>query len=589
MLHNFVFGHVSEALPRLLNVLETANEVGSRAGRTRELCHVGITLTEPWRREVILDHRKPSIAAQIAETMWVLAGRDDIEWLGHYLPRAKDFSDDGATWRAGYGKRLRNWPRRDGSGDVIDQFRFVLETLKQSPGSRQAVMSIWDPVIDTNPGKDIPCNDWLSFSSRLGKLDLHVGVRSNDIIWGWSGINTFEWSSMLEIAAGLLGLEVGSLHFSTTSFHIYDHHWNKARAIVESANPLRAADSPRFDPSYFDRDFDSFDRLCAVWFETEQFIRQGGDARLAQAAVDAFPEPMLKSWLRVLQWWWSKGDASYLEPLEGTALQQATYYSVQPKRKDPAMRILEGIRRSVEPTGDLQHQALRRQAVDRSTYLISRNETQKVKDALKTVDAVRVVEIPDHRLSEFLRELNRLETSDFVQFAIKTHIEKDAAYGDSWKRRGEMLGIMANIARKVDRLGQGETSDETSADTAMDLMVYLAKYRTWLNDNIRLYQGKPAPLSGTTSDTPDAANALLVLTEKGVSFEPLAQPGIVELEEQLRKGFDQLEQDVMANRADRYKLVEGMLADAYRLARTLWESENPVTTVDDEYRGADVD
>lgn len=592
MLHNFVFGHVSEALPRLLNVLETANEVGSRAGRTRELCHVGITLTEPWRREVILDHRKPSIAAQIAETMWVLAGRDDIGWLGHYLPRAKDFSDDGATWRAGYGKRLRNWPRRDGSGDVIDQFRFVLETLKQSPGSRQAVMSIWDPVIDTNPGKDIPCNDWLSFSSRLGKLDLHVGVRSNDIIWGWSGINTFEWSSMLEIAAGLLGLEVGSLHFSTTSFHIYDHHWNKARSITESATPLRAADSPRFDPSYFDRDFDSFDRLCAVWFETEQLIRQGGDARLAQAAVDAFPEPMLKSWLRVLQWWWSKGDASYLEPLEGTALQQATYYSVQPKRKDPAMRILEGIRRSVEPTGDLQHQALRRQAVDRSTYLISRNETQKVKDALKTVDAVRVVEIPDHRLSEFLRELNRLESpvntepfppSDFIQFAIKTHNEKHAAYGDSWKRRGEMLGIMANIARKVDRLGQGETSDETSADTAMDLMVYLAKYRVWLADGgyaPGVAGGSPWP----KSDSPDAANTLLLEVERSEEFEPITLPhAFKNYEEALREDFDELEKLVVNDSHNRHFKVEEMLADAYRLARTLWEQES------NEYRGADVD
>lgn len=41
--------------------------------------------------------------------------------------------------------------------------------------------------------------------------------------------------------------------------------------------------------------------------------------------------------------------------------------------------------------------------------------------------------------------------------------------------------ILANIARKVDRIESGkDTPDETQADTAQDLMVYLAKYRSWL-------------------------------------------------------------------------------------------------------------
>lgn len=65
------------------------------------------------------------------------------------------------------------------------------------------------------------------------------------------------------------------------------------------------------------------------------------------------------------------------------------------------------------------------------------------------------------------------------------HRQKDRAYGDAWRRRGEVLGIFANVARKVDRLAlamrEKEPSPvETIADTAADLAIYTAKYLTWL-------------------------------------------------------------------------------------------------------------
>ena len=103
------FPNLNEALPRLAQRLLAAPVVGSRNGGTREIMNIEITLDRPLEREVLHQERKASLPAQIAETMWVLAGRNDIEWLSHYLPRAKDFSDDGTTWRAGYGRRLRHF------------------------------------------------------------------------------------------------------------------------------------------------------------------------------------------------------------------------------------------------------------------------------------------------------------------------------------------------------------------------------------------------------------------------------------------------------------------------------------------------
>jgi len=410
MKHNYKFTNVNEALPRLMHaLLEEGDEFGSRAGRTLELMHVGITLEKPWQREIVLPDRKASIAAQVVETMWVLSGRNDVAGLVHYLPRATDFSDDGVEWRAGYGPRLREYQ------GVVDQLDYVVGTLADSPGSRQAVATLWEPNVDTIPGKDIACNNWLSFSSRLGYLDLHVGIRSNDAVWGWSGINTFEWSALQEVVAGLLGLLVGGLHFSVTSFHLYDRHWEKARRIAESENNFRRIqDSPRFDAEKC-WSVGVFDDLTDEWFYAERMIRHGNP--LAGKFVDAFPEPMLRSWLRVLQWYWS-GDEGFLTPLAGTRLYEACLVSVK-------------------PAGEPQDEQLE-------------------------------------------MEVNTQSPPPLLPYINQLHAEKHAAYGDSWRRRGEP-GILSNIARKVDRLDMGaDTSDESHLDTAIDLVVYLAKYLLWL-------------------------------------------------------------------------------------------------------------
>lgn len=475
MNHNFNFDNVNDALPALMqSLLIKGDEFGSRAGRTLELTHVGITLAQPWQREIVLPDRKANIAAQIVETMWVLSGRNDVAGLSHYLPRAADFSDDGKEWRAGYGPRLRNY-------HGVDQLAYLVDTMRTNPGSRQAVATIWDPTVDTTPGKDIACNNWLSLSSRQGNLDLMVGIRSNDAMWGWSGINAFEWSALLELVAGLAGLSVGSLHFAVTSFHLYDQHWDKAQRLAKIDGNFRYSDSPRFSRAGC-KDLEQFDILASEWFRIERLIRTGQDTF---NLVDTFPEPMLRSWLRVLQWYWS-GDQEYLSTLRNT-------------------RLYEACKVSIKPPGEPQ--------------------TEDVNTQLK---------------------MDMASLPDFFAHVNKLHAEKHAAYGDSWKRRGEYM-ILANIARKVDRLeGGSATADETQTDTAIDLMVYLAKYRCWLE-----------------TGTGDPVEVVEVFRNVPVSV-PVPTDEIV-------KHFEKLEAEV--NTADRERLaarVDEMLCLAMGLAYDRW-------------------
>lgn len=421
---------VSTALPDLMGHILRQPMSDSRGGLVKEALHQTIVLTEPWRREVLTPGRHASLPAQIAETMWLLAGRDDVEWLATYLPRAPEFSDDGKVWRGAYGKRLRSWRTR--TAGPFDQLAWVIELLRKDPLTRRAVMAIYDPDVDTQDGKDIPCNDFLQFQAREGKLHAHIFIRSNDLMWGWSGINAFEWSVVQEIVASMTGNQMGELRFSISNLHLYDRHWDRAERIA--AVPERGpgwGSSPTFWGGK-NVPMDEFDDLIKKWFLVENRIRLGD-----YASIDTFLEPMLQNWLRVLAWWWS-GDDSHLEPLRDTPLRTAALLSL--RQADPVMQA---------------------PAEAANTAAIA---------ALREATAPMARDI----------DWSTVNGDPFTEFVVNLHREKSAVYGDSWKRRGES-GILANIARKIDRLGVAGAGD-TSADTVIDLLVYLVLYWLWLGD-----------------------------------------------------------------------------------------------------------
>lgn len=78
-----------------------------------------------------------------------------------------------------------------------------------------------------------------------------------------------------------------------------------------------------------------------------------------------------------------------------------------------------------------------------------------------------------------------LTPDEIVSALTALHEFKDRKYKDAWRKRGELIGIFANVARKYDRLAVAREEDdpdeaEPRADTAADLCVYSVKYVTWL-------------------------------------------------------------------------------------------------------------
>ena len=160
---------------------------------------VTLTLDYPEQNLVLQPGRRINPWVSLAEFPWMIAGRGDVAWLAWYLPRALAFSDDALKWRAAYGPRLRKY--EDANGLKTDQLAYIVNELRIPGGSRRAAATIWVPGVDyVAHSRDYPCTNWLSFQHRPGAmaLDLTVAMRSNDLWWGWSGVNVVNWPPTLE-------------------------------------------------------------------------------------------------------------------------------------------------------------------------------------------------------------------------------------------------------------------------------------------------------------------------------------------------------------------------------------------------------
>lgn len=281
------------ALIDVLNkIAKDGSIISTRGFEQKEILSNLEIIEKPIERTILLHHRGNNIFALIAETIWVLAGHNDMEYLSRYLPRATDFSDDGKIWRAAYGPRLRNWKG-------IDQFKGVVDRLHEDPNTKRAVMSIFDPEIDYVNSLDIPCNNWLHFMSRNNHLNLDVAVRANDAIWGFGGINTFEWSVLLQCMAYWTNNKVGSMNWFTGTIHVYERHYKKINDILNQNHDKTLYDFG-ISTLKFNTELKQFDSLLENIFAIENKMRLGDSSNFLWNDINKISDPLFKSFTQML-------------------------------------------------------------------------------------------------------------------------------------------------------------------------------------------------------------------------------------------------------------------------------------------------
>jgi hypothetical protein len=137
----------------------------------------------------------------------------------------------------------------------------------------------------------------------------------------------------------------------------------------------------------------------------------------------------------------------------------------------------------------------------------------------------------------------------------QVHARKDAAYRDAWRKRGELLGIFPNIARKYDRLTVAMAEEEPATveplgGTVGDLCVYAAKYLTWLAEihpnSVSATAHGPDPETLRADRGAEAVDA--VFAQLAEAEEALSEPypkAVADAWERIEDSFGPLEAGLM--------------------------------------------
>ncbi len=191
----------------------------SRLGAMREILHANLYIENPRERWVV--SRIPAInpAFAIAEIFWILTGSNDAEFINFWNPSLPKYAGHGDTYHGAYGFRIINQ-------FGINQLERAYYALKNNPDSRQVVIQIWDAKTDLPDelgmpaSADVPCNLFSMLKIRDGKLEWSQIMRSNDLYRG-TPYNIVQFTTLQEILAGWLGVDVGGYYQISDSLHVY--------------------------------------------------------------------------------------------------------------------------------------------------------------------------------------------------------------------------------------------------------------------------------------------------------------------------------------------------------------------------------
>ena len=219
----------------------------SRAGTVLVMPGAVTTVLDHPRQRVLFDPvRDANPIFHLHESLWMLAGRKDATWLDQFVSDFSErFAEEGGNQHGAYGWRWRNHfiNMHDFAGVDMDQLDVVVDMLARDPGTRQAVIQMWDAEYDLDQPhlKDKPCNTHIYLRLRitprtaeaspsglmvqadLRELDMAVCCRSNDIIWGAYGANIVHFSILQEYLAARLGVHMGRLTQFSFNWHMYDN------------------------------------------------------------------------------------------------------------------------------------------------------------------------------------------------------------------------------------------------------------------------------------------------------------------------------------------------------------------------------
>jgi thymidylate synthase len=153
--------------------------------------------------------------------LWFLKGETNIAYLKENNVSIWDeWANENGDLGPVYGKQWRTWEGPD--GQVIDQIKEVIHTLKTNPDSRRIIVSAWN-VADLPKMALMPCHAFFQFYVADGKLSCQLYQRSADVFLGVP-FNIASYALLTMMVAQVCDLGLGDFVWTGGDTHLYSNH-----------------------------------------------------------------------------------------------------------------------------------------------------------------------------------------------------------------------------------------------------------------------------------------------------------------------------------------------------------------------------
>ena len=177
----------------------------------------------------ILTSKKVAFKSAILEILWIYQRQsNDVRWLQERNIHIWD------EWEIGENGDYqgKHWDPKEFAhtigtayGWIVNKYKLtqnLIETLKENPGNRRMVMSLWQN--EWLPTAALPSCVWNSQWNLIdGKLNVLVTSRSSDVPLGLP-FNIVQYATLCYMIAHCIGAKPGQFTFITNDAHIYENH-----------------------------------------------------------------------------------------------------------------------------------------------------------------------------------------------------------------------------------------------------------------------------------------------------------------------------------------------------------------------------
>jgi thymidylate synthase len=207
---------------RLVNdIIEQGIELNGRNGKMRSLINTSLTASP--NKLPIITGKKVFYNKAIAEFIWMLEGKSDIEFLhAHNIHWWDTYAVNGQVPKA-YGYQLRKDP---------DQIQYVLDELKKPFTSRRARISLWQPR-DLKEQVIPCCYTEFDFIKRPDGLQMVMTFRSSDIFLGFP-YDALIGFLLLDYIANKIKIKPHSISYNFINVHIYEEHIEAVKSYLNT-------------------------------------------------------------------------------------------------------------------------------------------------------------------------------------------------------------------------------------------------------------------------------------------------------------------------------------------------------------------